>query len=162
MVVLILLISSLSGFAAKQDSLPTQPKNVIYVHGGFMGLWFTASSSYERQLFARHKRFSSYYYLRASGGAYATWGQDGPYGSLSLQAMYGKKKSHLELGLGFGGLYDKPGYKYSDKTSSKIDYIDWIPAATIGYRYQKPGGGFVFRTGMAFPESAYLSFGYAF
>ena len=83
--------------ASGQDSLKTQPKNVIYAIAGTLGLWFTASANYERQLFSTDNKFYVNYYMRACAGAFAAWGTDGHYGSLSLQGVYGAKKSHLEL-----------------------------------------------------------------
>lgn len=168
--VLIVITSGLNfNFINAQDTI-LQPKNAIYVGVGSFGLWFTASGSYERQVFFTNKKVNATYYVRASGGAYSTWGSDGPYGSLSLQGVYGAKKSHLELGLGWTGLYDKSGYRigvsnanfFNEPTPSKFKYTDWYPTANVGYRFQKPKGGFVFRTGVGFPEGVYLSFGWAF
>jgi hypothetical protein len=97
----------------------------------------------------------------------------GPLGSLSLKGVYGAKKSHLELGLGLAALFDKSGYDIGlsnanypypgyDSEPSKGDYINCTPAVSIGYRYQRPIGGFVFRTGIGFPDGVYLSFDLAF
>ncbi|GEM_PF-2316273 len=44
----------------------------------------------------------------------------------------------------------------------KINLSSVYPAAAIGYRYQKPKGGFVFRTGLGWVDGIYLSFGSAF
>lgn len=159
--------------ASGQDSLKTQPKNVIYANAGTLGLWFTASANYERQLFSTDNKFYVNYYMRACAGAFATWGADGPYGSLSLQGVYGAKRSHLELNLGLAALFDKSGYEIGisnanypypgyESEPSKGDYTNWTPAVSVGYRYQRPTGGFVFRTGIGFPEGVYLSFGLAF
>lgn len=156
-----------------QDSLITQPKNVIYANAGTLGIWFTASANYERQLFSTDNKFYVIYYLRASAGAFATWVADGPYGSLSIQGVFGAKKSHLEFGLGLAAFYDKSGYENEFSSAnylyqgyeselSKGDYTNITPAVSLGYRYQKPTGGFVFRTGIGFPDGIYLSFGLAF
>ena len=37
-----------------------------------------------------------------------------------------------------------------------------LPAFGIGYRFQKPTGGIIFRTGISLPEAIYLSLGYSF
>lgn len=111
--------------------------------------------------------------MRAFSGAYATWGSGGPYGSLSLQSVFGRKKSHLEIGLGLAALYDRLSHKigisnanypyqgYEPKPTFG-DYTSWTPAVSVGYRYQKPTGGFIFRTGAGFPDGVYLSIGLAF
>jgi hypothetical protein len=111
--------------------------------------------------------------MRASAGAFASWGGNGPYGSLSLQGIFGEKKSHLEIGLGLGVLYDKSSYEIGVSNAnypypgfqpepSKGDYTSLTPAAFVGYRYQKAAGGFVFRTGIGFPDGIYVAIGLAF
>ena len=86
-----------------------------------------------------------------------------------MQCLLGRKKSHLELGLGMASLFDKEGYNsavqnavYYSAKPSREDYRSFLPAATIGYRFQKPDEGFVFRTGIASPDGIYLSVGCAF
>jgi len=37
-----------------------------------------------------------------------------------------------------------------------------LPSASIGYRKQKPGSRFIFRTGIGLPDFLYLSWGYSF
>lgn len=156
-----------------QDSLKTQPRNVIYANVGTLGLWLTTSANYERQLLSTDTKYYATYYMRACGGVFATWGANGPYGSLSLQGVYGKEKAHLELGLGLAALYDQSSYKNDVSNANehdqanepeplKKDYTYWTPAASVGYRYQRPTGGFVFRTGIGFPDGAYVSIGLAF
>ncbi|WP_405384147.1 hypothetical protein [Maribacter sp. LLG6340-A2] len=172
-ITLLLIVLAFVGCSTQvsgQDSLKTQPKNIIYASAGTLGLWFTASANYERKLFSTDNKFYANYYLRACAGASASWGADGPYGSLSLQGVYGAKKSHLELGLGLSALFDKGNYDndisyanyFNEPDPSRGDYTDWLPAVTIGYRYQRPMGGIVFRTGIGFPDGAYLSLGLAF
>lgn len=153
-----------------QDLVETQSKNAIYANAGTLGLWFTASVNYERHLFSTDNKFHVNYYLRTCAGVYETWGADGPYGSLGLQGIFGAEKNHLELGLGLGVLYDKSGYEigvsnanyFTEPNPPRGDYTDWVPAVSVGYRYQKPSGGFVFRTGIGFPDGVYLSLGLAF
>lgn len=170
---ILLTLVCYSAQASGQDSLKIQPKNVIYANAGTLGLWFTASANYERQLFSTDNKFHVNYYMRACAGAFATWGQEGSYGSLSLQGVFGAKKSHLELGFGVAALFDKIGYEIGisnanypyqgyEPEPSKKDYTDWTPVVSAGYRYQKPTGGFVFRTGIGFPDGVYLSFGLGF
>jgi hypothetical protein len=90
-----------------------------------------------------------------------------------LQGIFGEKKSHLEIGLGLGVLYDKSSYEIGVSNAnypypgfqpepSKGDYTSLTPAASVGYRYQKAPGGFVFRTGIGFPDGIYVAIGLAF
>ena len=169
----ILIFVGYSAKASAQDSLKTQLKNTIYA-SGTLGWWFVASASYERRLFSTDNKFYANYYLRASYGGGNSWNTkssiEGPYGSLSLQGVFGPKKSHLELGLGFAALYDIDGYGIEVRSAnlsnssepSRSDFTIWAPAISVGYRYQKPTGGFIFRTGMSYPDGVYLSFGFAF
>lgn len=173
LIIILLVLNCRFEQVSAQDSLKIQPKNVFYINAGSFGLWFTASANIERQLFSTDKKFYINYYLRAAGGVFETWGIEGPYGSLSLQAIYGAKNSHLELGIGLGAMYDKANYKISVSNANypysgsspeptKYSFVDVVPALLIGYRYQRPQGGFVFRTGVGFPDGVYLSVGLAF
>ena len=170
---ILLALACYSPQASGQDSLKIQPKNVIYANAGTFLIWFTASANYELQLFSTDNKFYVNYYMRACAGKFATWGADGPYGSLSLQGVFGLKKSHLELGLGWGVLFEKSSYEIGVSNAnypypgtspepSRGDYTNITPAVSVGYRYQRPAGGFVFRTGIGFPDGIYLSLGSAF
>lgn len=170
---LLLLLSLQSINANGQDSLKSKPKNVIYANLGTFGLWFTAGINYERQLFSINNKFYSNYYIRSCTGAYTTWGAGGPFGSISLQGVWGKNNSHLELGLGLAALFDRVGYRIGISNSNypytgyepeplKLDYTTITPTANLGYRYQKQSSGFILRTGIDFPIGIYLSLGYAF
>ena len=67
---------------------------------------------------------------------------------LEVSALYGKSKHHLEMGIGFiSGLdrtldFDSESLELEDK----VVFNAAIPLR-IGYRYQKPEGGFFFRVG---------------
>jgi hypothetical protein len=136
-------------------------------------LWFTANGNYNRLLKVKDRKWYGRYYLHFGFGTFASWGGIGTSTNLSLQWLGGRKKSHLELGLGLVSLFDKEGYDIGKSNAnspysayapepSRSDYRDIAPSATIGYWYQKPGKGFVFRTGVAFPDGVYLSVGFAF
>ena len=169
---IILTINCYFPLVSGQDLSKTQASNVIYASAGTLGGWFTAGANYERQLFSTDNKLYVNYYLRACIGALATWGAEGPYGTLSLQGTFGEKKSHLEIGLGMGAFFNKGSYEtglsnsYSSNPSyeaelSRWDYTDFIPAISAGYRFQKPDGGLVLRTGIGFPERIYISIGLA-
>lgn len=152
--------------ACGQDSLKVQPKNIIYANAG-LGYWATASANYERMLVSTNNKFYINYYIRASIGAAATVGGDeGGYGSLSLQGVMGAQKNHLEISVGLNALYDKLAYEneasYYPSGISRWDYTYWFPGISVGYRYQKPNEGFIFRTGIGIPDGVYISCGFAF
>jgi hypothetical protein len=67
---------------------------------------------------------------------------------LEVTALYGKSNHHLEMGFGFTSylatsLKSVPGtFEFRDK----VGLSAFIPLR-VGYRYQKPEGGFFFRVG---------------
>lgn len=172
LLLVLLIFTSYCTIANEQDSIKTQPKNIIYVNAGTVIVYSAFSFNAERQLFATDKKYYINYYLKASAGGWAWWMQlgGGAYGSLSLQGVFGPKTSHLELGLGLGVLYDKQGYNYAvsdanyfrEPLPSRGDFTTWAPAFSVGYRYQKPTGGFIYRVGAGFPDCIYISLGFAF
>ena len=89
--------------------------------------------------------------LRTGGGIYQYYSDN----SLNLIVCYssvtGKTNNHFELGV---------GATYMHFLTRPLRYV--VPAANIGYRYQKPSGNFMFRTGVGFPDLLYVGFGYSF
>ena len=149
-----------------QSNIQVQPevtsaKNVIYGSAGFLGLGGSASINYERLVFSIQKKAHIDAYIHGSFGAYAYWYNSGNFVDLSLQWLLGKKNSHLEVGLGLLVMGDEyfDGSTYSDK--QKYELNDY-PFANVGYRYQKPGGSLVFRTGIGVLDGIYISLGWAF
>jgi len=155
------------------DSVVAQPKNSLYLSAGTLGLWFTGSLNYERLVHTTDKKYHIDYFARINGGGFATWGSSGPATTLSVQGVFGEKTSHFETGLGIAWLFDKLSYDIgvsnanypypgSEPKPTIWEYSIFLPAVTFGYRYQKPNGRFLFRTGLASPEGVYLSVGTAF
>ncbi len=67
---------------------------------------------------------------------------------LEVTALYGKSNHHLEMGFGFTSLLDRT-LDFDSETlelEDKVVFGAAIPLR-IGYRYQKPEGGFFFRVG---------------
>lgn len=67
---------------------------------------------------------------------------------LEITALFGKSSHHLEMGFGFTSYLDKTTAMDSEtfELSDKVVFGAVIPVR-IGYRYQKPEGGFFFRVG---------------
>ncbi len=67
---------------------------------------------------------------------------------LELSAFYGKSNHHLEIGLGITSLLSTSFELVSGtfEFRDKVVYDAFIPLR-VGYRYQKPEGGFFFRVG---------------
>jgi hypothetical protein len=80
--------------------------------------------------------------------------------------LFGEGNSHFEVGAGVmlaAGAIDEVDTVEDESFSSAVG------TATVGYRYQRPQGGFVFRTGLTpffdhrgFAPSFGISFGYGF
>ena len=64
--------------------------------------------------------------------------------------MSGIDTYHLEMGYGIA---------YS---SHYDDTFGLMPVAHVGFRFQKPGGFFIFRIGAGIPEGVYASMGVNF
>lgn len=146
-------------------------RNVIYGTGGTVIVAVYGGVSYERMLFNIEERFCNSIWLNAGFGAFnccwesweATYNLRGSY-------LTGLGKNHLEITLGSSAIFDKRGYSLSVSNASyfgkpvpsKLENTHFHPAGSIGYRLQKPGGNFIFRTGFGFPESLYISLGVSF
>ena len=127
------------------ESSTEQYKNTTYVTVGFALLWGAVNANYEQMIWKSQDRFIQSLWFRIGAGSYAAWDAEGINFVATLNALTCKKNTHLEFGLGatyFGG---------------DISLI--TPAGALGYRFQKPKGHFIFRTGIGWPESFYLSFG---
>jgi len=66
-----------------------------------------------------------------------------------ITAFWGKSKHHLELGAGFNTLRNRTYIFDEDFPNNIREQIHWdqFIVGRIGYRYQKPAGGFFFRAG---------------
>jgi hypothetical protein len=124
-------------------------ENTIYATVGFALMYGAANVNYERMIWKSQDQFVQALWLRVGVGAYVAWGDEGINYVVTLNALTGKRNAHLEFGLGvtsFGG----------------DDFPSIFPAGALGYRFQKPKGHFIFRIGVGWPESIYLSFGTCF
>ncbi len=119
----------------------------------------SASISYDRSIFNTQDDTDirgkiSIGYLSVFGGPYN-------FQSLTIGLLTGKRNNHFELFAGAAlnqhSPSSSPGDTFQEKSSIGI-----FPAGNIGYRFQKPGGWFIFRTGIGFPDLGYLGFGVAF
>ena len=149
-----LLLTFQSAAGQSSDSFndsETLMKNAIYASAGFVPIWGAININYERMLINSPEKFLKSWWFRIGGGKWATWGIEGPHFVSTITALTGSKNNHLELSAGITILNDN----YDNENSA-------YPAGNIGYRFQKPGGHFIFRTGMSFPETLYLSLGTSF
>ena len=127
------------------------PKNNVYAEAHF-GLFIQGVMNYEKQIYSGEK-ISLYGRLGGGYGGIFEWeGDFGWGGSGAITMLTGKKNNHFELNAGgFLGIE-----AYTDMEEAFI-----FPIFNVGYRYQKPEGGFIFRANAGI-ISLGLSFGYAF
>lgn len=157
-----------------RDSIQVElKKNIIYGTVGIAGFYAVANANYERVISQKKPGFFKYYLVRAGWGVWGSWGGEGSHGVAGISGLTGSKKSHLEIHLGVTAIYDKTGYQsdvsnyyyngqFYSSEPTRLDNTRFLPAGAVGYRFQKPGGHFVFRVGAGFPESFYLSLGFCF
>ena len=81
-----------------------------------------------------------------------SWEFDGIFLGPQLIYLSGKRKGHLEIGIG-------PTFRVTKKSSYERSVL---PNAHIGFRYQKQGGSFIFRTGLGVPAGLYVGVGLVF
>ena len=154
-ITLILLISLLltNSFAQKiRDSTNTRfnlkSKNTFFIEALGNSLFY--SLNYDKILFQKRNLFISnrigIFYLPAGGGNYK-------FGiPLEINFLLGKKQHFFESGLGISYLYFDDFYWLTDGQGQIFEIVDqkinWVfITGRIGYRYQKPNGGFFFRVG---------------
>lgn len=148
-IVSILFLCAFNTVYGQKENAPKEfHKNAVYGNVGVGGLYFTATAYYERVLTQRSK-FTTF--VKVGTGGYVLWGLGGQYILAQYGILLGAKKHHLEIGLG-------PGYFVSGDFKG-----DGPPlSGTIGWRIQKPGGKFIFRTGASWPEAGYIGLGFSF
>ena len=87
-------------------------------------------------------------FARAGYGGYAILlGSPGSLVLVEGGILTGVDKSHFEAAIGMSYFMEKEDNRYL------------TPAVSFGYRLQKPGGRFIFRTGLGYPEGLYVGFG---
>lgn len=145
-------------------------KNTIHATVGFAWLMGAYSVNYERMLVGFENRTLKGLWTKVSYGGWGVWSTGGPYQSVTLGILTGAKNSHFELNLGGARMVNNSGYEHdqginshlSEPQPSKSDYIHFNLVGTVGYRYQKPGGNFLFRCGIGYPETIFVGLDTAF
>ncbi|MCK5441322.1 MAG: hypothetical protein KAJ23_05495 [Maribacter sp.] len=126
-------------------------KNSVYLDTG-IGFGGQVSFNYERQIYSGEK--VTWFGRLGAGAAYKWTSNDdvslGPGGLAALTMLTGKGNNHFELNAGTFIVSD------SDKNNSGV-----YPLLDAGYRYQKPGGGFIFKTKIGILGLG-IGLGYAF
>jgi hypothetical protein len=155
LIVTVLLIIStfqVNAQLEKLDSLKTHPDinsiNLSIGPGGIFAFFLPAHISYER-LFQGDvfgSKNSSILDLGVGGALH--WEGASPFIISRFGILTGTGPRHFEAKAGVCYFWDG-------------DFMDIYPSASIGYRKQKPDG-FIFRTGIGFPDALYVSWGFSF
>ena len=151
-VFLLLANSSVSQYKSVTNKQHFKP-NTIHLNPGTgipIALYVSGFINYDRILKEKLFHRNINLFARASIGGTINWTDESIAALLQTGLFTGNKKSHFEIAL--GGLY-----LYTFHNASVFS-----PSGQIGYRYQKPQGSFVFRSGIGFPELFYIGLGVAF
>jgi hypothetical protein len=122
-------------------------RNYLNVYLGFIEY----NLNYERNIVQFQKSYSN---LRLGFGFWGLFTESGYYINPSIVHLIGKMNSHLEFNLGMK-LFVKEGFKHEESPNILADFF-------VGYRFEKPNGKFVFRTGFNFPTLFNLGIGFKF
>ena len=154
-ILLVFIVNTLSAQDTKTGLVkPSLNSNAIF---GDIGInlevvgdaWFTGTVFYERMFKLKANKTDISTFARVGFGGMAYWGGDATFAIAQVGILTGAKNNHLEASLGVTSLLNE---------SYKIFPI----STSIGYRRQKPGGHFIFRTGVAWPEALYIGIGTSF
>ncbi len=125
-------------------------KNCVYGTLGTAFVYSNFTGNIERQIKSNPDKFFKYTSIRLGGGTWSSWGNEGFNIFSTINWLSGTNSGHFEMGFGlaFSPTYDDSYY--------------FLPAAHVGYRFQKPDGLLIFRAGVGVPEALYLSLGACF
>jgi hypothetical protein len=144
------MVLTLNGKAQGVDNSLKRARNSI---NAYLGLYVDININYERNIRQRSKSHSNVR-LGFGHGSFLTAGEGG-YINPAFVHLFGSKNSHIEVNIGI---------KYMlTNTIPDADFSDTVvPDIFMGYRYEKPSGGFIFRAGLNYPTLINLGIGYKF
>jgi len=129
----------------------TYAKHTVYGNIGWAFVIANMSINYEYKFFEKPESFINSLSIKASGGIWAVMVMKGRFISVSAIGL----SNSFEYGIGIAKL---------DNMDSPIGFANsyYLPTANIGFRYQPPRNGVVFRVGLNFPQGMYMSLGFKF
>lgn len=149
---LISLMFFTTSFSAKAQDVgnpKSGPRNTINAYIGLIDL----NINYERKI---NQKLKSYNNVRLGLGHGALlMGGEGQYVNASLVHLIGLNNSHLEIDLGVK-------YMITNSLSDPSFSETYIPDIFLGYRFEKPSGGIIFRAGLSYSTFMNLGVGYRF
>jgi len=149
-----ILLLSISGFSQENisDTLPTKIReSAIYGSAGGGPIVLSVNLNYELLFKENPEKKLRKQGIRTATGLWLIWEDFGYFILADYVWLTGAGNQHFEWGL---------GASYYQELSGD----EWLvlPAGYIAYRYQKPQGRLIFRSGIGFPDGLFLCFGYAF
>lgn len=156
------------GYAQEPDTIQTikVKKNVIQGSVGTIYFFSGAQLNYERQLIQFEENTVSGLWANVGIGAWGVIHASGPFQHLSASLLSGNNNNHFELTFGLSRYKTNVSTPidggFSNPQPNKPSNADFTPIGSMGYRFQKPGGGFVFRCGIAYPPTPYIGIGASF
>jgi hypothetical protein len=145
----LIIILLLSVQLAKSQNSQLRP-TLAYLTLGTAFVYTNITGNVEQEIKYNPDKFFNTMSLRIGGGYWSSWGNEAYNIFGTLNWLSGIDKHHMEMGV---GIAYSPGYD---------DSFGFLPAAQIGYRYQKPEGLLLLRAGIGVPEAMYLSLGICF
>ncbi|WNJ19991.1 hypothetical protein [Pontibacter sp. G13] len=123
-------------------------QHAIHVDIGTLVLMSNATLNYETQV-AQFLDGAVQFNVRTGVGWAVAW--ESRYVGPILTGVFltGVGSHHFEVNLGVSPAYDYESARINRSndpgTFDFMDHVDWLPIGDVGYRYQKPEGGFIFR-----------------
>lgn len=168
----ILLLFNASANENPKDTLSNRlQSNTIAFSAGFFPVFGVLNLHYERKILVQRTGPFKTYYLSGNVGTWSGIKFNGHHAGIGFCGLTGLGKNHFEMRLGATSIIETDRYhneknnpsNFPDKQPALLkNYIAIWPSVGLGYRYQKPGKPFVFRTGVGYPDAVYLSVGIAF
>jgi hypothetical protein len=159
-ILILLLIGTETGFGQHYEPENPMLLNKNTIHGSFgadIGEFYgTLLVNYERMILQFPESSINSLSIRVGAGPWVWWSASGINLVSTASVLTGKKSSHLEIGIGLLLTYNNYEKRFDPLINNRH------LAGNFGYRYQKPGKSFVFRTGIGWPEYTYLGGGFSF
>lgn len=179
--ILILVIFWSGSVPAQENNLKqssSQPHKItLYGNLGNFYLYATLSLNIEAKIWQRKKKLEKSIWIKAGASwwvSYLSYEAGGPSFLLGGVYMTGKSDHFFEAMLGATYIYNRITYNamlseyegeryYNPDISEpqKSEYIQILPAGSVGYRYQPSNRQFLFRAGVGFPDAFYFSLGFS-